>query len=428
VHPGCERHSGPTQRLLQPLAAFPNCSAVVFGSSFTNTDRLDGFKIIHGSGIDRASEHAIAGAGVFVLSSPTISNNLIVGNTLTGNEDYLVGAGVYLNATTNTATPVITLNTIDGNRAVPPSGTTDYYNYGIGGGIYAGRYSHPTISQNRITNNAAGDSAVVRTTGMGAGVAVYSIGSPQTVITRNVISGNVSDNDGAGIYLASYDLLLAHSMTAVTNNQIIGNRSGRRGGGISTFYSIADIVNNTIVSNTAISGGGIYVARGGVSDQVLISNNLITGNNATDTNNGGGGLYVSIDPPLTPLSVRNNDFNGNTPAGKQVAGARIDANTIGVQGNINVNPNYVNAAASNFHLNAGSGVIDKGNSADSANLPIDFDGTNRIQDGDANCFAIVDMGAFEFLQADADGDGSPTAWTSRQLDPLNDQDGDGIRG
>src|SRR5439155_1433337 len=128
----------------------------------------------------------------------------------------------------------------------------------------------------------------------------------------------------------------------------------------------------------------------------------------------------------TPLSVRNNDFNGNTPAGKQVAGALSDATTIGVAGNLNVNPSYVNSAASNFHLNASSGVIDKGNNADAATLSVDYDGSPRIQDGKNLCNPVVDMGEFEFPQPDADGDGTEDCADPCPLDPLNDQDGDGI--
>src|SRR5439155_12359609 len=128
----------------------------------------------------------------------------------------------------------------------------------------------------------------------------------------------------------------------------------------------------------------------------------------------------------TPLSVRNNDFNGNTPAGKQVAGALSDATTIGVAGNLNVNPSYVNSAASNFHLNASSGVIDKGNNADAATLSVDYDGSPRIQDGKNLCNPVVDMGEFEFPQPDADGDGTEDCADHCPLDPLNDQDGDGI--
>src|SRR5439155_22646077 len=141
-------------------------SVVVFGSGFSAADRLDGFTIKNGKGIVRTVETRISGGGIFSLSSPTISNNLITGNTLQGSQDYFNGGGIYLNAATSSA-PVITRNTIDGNRAVPPSGTSSSYTYGLGGGIYAGFGSHPTISQNVISNNVAGDLNVAHSVGCG---------------------------------------------------------------------------------------------------------------------------------------------------------------------------------------------------------------------------------------------------------------------
>src|SRR5207247_11333072 len=101
-------------------------------------------------------------------------------------------------------------------------------------------------------------------------------------------------------------------------------------------------------------GGGIDASRGGASDPVKISNNLITGNAATDTVKGGGGLYVSVAAPLAPLTLRNNDFNGNTPAGKQTAGARNDTNTIpgssppAITANLNVNPGFAAPQSNNY--------------------------------------------------------------------------------
>ena len=52
-----------------------------------------------------------------------------------------------------------------------------------------------------------------------------------------------------------------------------------------------------------------------------------------------------------------------------------------------------------------------------ATASIDYDGAPRIQDGDYNGVATVDMGAFEF-QPDFDGDGTPD-----YLDTDDDNDG-----
>src|SRR5439155_25861581 len=67
-----------------PNPDLPVCSTVVFASGFTNDDRIDGFTIRGGKGINRSLDFKIAGGGIFSLSSPTISNNLITGNALEG--------------------------------------------------------------------------------------------------------------------------------------------------------------------------------------------------------------------------------------------------------------------------------------------------------------------------------------------------------
>src|SRR5206468_2508917 len=208
---------------------------------------------------------------------------------------------IYLNATYG-SNPVITRNTIDGNRAVPPGGKSSRINWGIGGGIYSGFGVHATISQNVISNNVAADINVANTRGYGAGISVYMIvGAPDTVISRNLISGNTAANFGGGIYAGVYSLSKAHTTTTITNNEIRGNRASG-GSAISTFYCTARIANNTIAGNTGFQGG-IYVDKGVSSDVVTISNNRITGNAATDTVKGGGALYVRNLTPFTPLAI-----------------------------------------------------------------------------------------------------------------------------
>lgn len=419
----------PVNDYCTPNANTTQCAAVVFGSNFVNADRIDGFTIRGGKGLNRSAESRpkIAGGGVFSVSSPTISNNLITGNAVQGPQAYYFGGGVYLNATT-VANPVITLNTIDGNRVTPDAGSSSANSFGVGGGIYSGFGTHATISRNVISNNVAGDVNISNERGYGAGVSVYMIGGPpDTVITRNLINGNIAKNFGGGVYVGIYSLAMQHTTATISNNEIRANRASG-GAGISTFYCLSKIVNNTIVGNIGFQGGGIFVDQGSPTDTVLISNNLITGNSATDTVAGGGGLYVRNLAPLTPLTIRNNGFFGNTPVGKQIAGARTDANTIGVDGNIGGDPLYVNAGANNYRLSKGSPAIDSGNNADAtgAGLSTDADGSPRIVDGNADGTAIVDMGEYEFAQLDSDNDGTVDNLDPCPLDALNDQDGDGI--
>ena len=62
-------------------------------------------------------------------------------------------------------------------------------------------------------------------------------------------------------------------------------------------------------------------------------------------------------------------------------------------GNISADPLFVNPAANDYHLQAGSPAIDRGtNVAVSAR---DLAGQPRITDGDGDGSLVIDMGAFE---------------------------------
>jgi hypothetical protein len=213
---------------------------------------------------------------------------------------------------------------------------------------------------------------------------------------------------GGGVSAA---FLYSYPSNARIENNLIEQNTADEGGGMSTLESAAEIVNNTITDNTAAGGAGISF---GTAPHALnlakLSNNLITFNIASIS---GGGVY--LNPNLNPV-IKENDFHGNTPT--QVAGAKTDAQVIGINGNINANPNYVSRLAGNRNLRLlpGSIALDNGLNADAGGN--DLDNTARIKDGDANGSALVDMGAFELAGGDFDGDGIPDA-----TDPDDDNDG-----
>ena len=72
------------------------------------------------------------------------------------------------------------------------------------------------------------------------------------------------------------------------------------------------------------------------------------------------------------------------------------ANWLG--GNIDLDPLFVNQTEFNYRLQEGSPCIDSGlEDISNMNLPPDdLDGFDRIQDGDGNGSAIIDMGCYEF--------------------------------
>ncbi|MFQ5720820.1 MAG: hypothetical protein ACE5IK_14880, partial [Acidobacteriota bacterium] len=95
------------------------CSVVIFALGHTPSTVLDGFTITGGEG--HLDIGLIAGGGVLIFSSPTVTNNIITNNVLAGplpQASDLRGAGVYVAL----GQAIISNNTITGNRAIPSAG------------------------------------------------------------------------------------------------------------------------------------------------------------------------------------------------------------------------------------------------------------------------------------------------------------------
>src|SRR5436853_4168840 len=67
----------------------------------------------------------------------------------------------------------------------------------------------------------------------------------------------------------------------------------------------------------------------------------------------------------------------------------------GMNGNISTDPIFINPSAGNHHLQPNSPVIDKGDNSAPNLTATELDGNPRIQDGNRDGIAIVDMGAYE---------------------------------
>ena len=393
------------------LGAQPNCSAVYFASAAGTTSRLEGLHITGGGGIDQTCCDAKIGGAITVFgSSPTITRNEIVGNTISSGQYKLYyGGGIYVNGLdgTNPPRPVITNNLIQGNIADPPPGQNpNNISEADGGGIYAGFNSAPIIRSNTIKSNRVGDSAKNHQFGGGGGISVYSTVTVQdTTIVGNYITDNSASDYGAGIGFGEYAPggPIVPSRGIVANNLFDINGTAD-GGAIGTATTRVKITNNTINdNNAAFHGGAVYFGTtANATDVAEFVNNIVTFNRVTGTGALGGGIYVAAG---TNPTVRFNDLFGNTPT--NVGGAKADGDYIGPNGGISVDPLYVNrfAVPPNYRLLPGSPVVDVGDNV-AATMPTDYDGAPRIQDGDANGVATVDMGAFEF-PADFDGDGTP---------------------
>ena len=222
------------------------------------------------------------GGGIVALESGAkICYNIIEHNSST--HTYAYGGGIFISSNdkcTNIKSNIIRNNLLQGN-------------FPFGGGISLQLCGKTFIESNIIIDNVVNG---IMASGGGLDV-VYC--TDDILICGNYIKGNNAQLDGYGG--GGIDLYDLNSQILVNNNLILEN-AGFRGGGIlvdntgerssksaSQNYSsrfknnpiatdsqreIPSLINNTIINNTAVSGGGIYC----FDFTPTIKNSIIWGN------------------------------------------------------------------------------------------------------------------------------------------------------
>jgi len=222
---------------------------------------------------------------------------------------------------------------------------------GRGFNFQSGEGQDSVVSGFTITNGKGGH---------GGGILCYD-SSP--TVTNCIIKGNSTqytsgDYYGGGIYCsAMYSWKTIYPV--ITNCTIVGNQSGRRGGGIYFFGANATIANCTITENS--TGNDFDASGGGISSSfssLTITNSIIWGNSPTE---GAGG------------SVTYSNIKGGWPG----------------EGNIDVNPAFVDPANGDYHLKDFSPCIGTGTSV--AAPDTDIESNPRPNPAGSN----PDMGAYE---------------------------------
>jgi hypothetical protein len=348
---------------------------VTFKSSEGAGSVLNGLTLRNGSPSHTFPGTGTSGAGIWIyFSSPTITSNVITGNHA------ICGIGMEVQG----GSAVIRGNTITGNTQAGGTGGCG------GGGIeVTGDSSHPTatplITGNTITNNS------LQGGGNGGGINVGFNASP--TIQNNFISGNAVWNSGGGILIQAN----SGTPTVVVQNIIVNNSTagGGSGGGIAAS-SRATLTANTIAGNTAFDGSsGIFADRFG---PITISNNLVV------AALGQTGIVCSQFSSTFP-TFSHNDVT--SPGGGQIYSSNCAAAAQG-NGNISLDPQFVNSANGDYHLQATSPAIDAGDNG-APNLPQqDYNGNPRVVDGNNDCTDTADMGAYE-VQSSVQGSFSPAS-------------------
>jgi uncharacterized repeat protein (TIGR01451 family) len=262
-----------------------------------------------------------------------------------------------------------------------------------GGGIFVTQAA-PTIRHNRISGNVAQS---------GGGIALMDASAS---IWDNFIEMNIARGGGGGGIYAS------GAQTIIARNQIIGNDATTDdGGGVKIADgSVAMLIGNRLVSNSARHGGGIYVSgaaiariwnailylnmAGGAGGGLAVDGGTVEVVNSTLFQNMSDGLYVAAGS----VSVQNSILWGH--GGRDVTGEGVNISFCDVEqavltgaGNISIEPLLSNPQSLDFHLLPTSPLVDAGGS-DIA-LSSDFEEDTRFYDGDGDGVPRPDIGADE---------------------------------
>ena len=182
-------------------------------------------------------------------------------------------------------------------------------------------------------------------------------------------------------------------------------RDSASGGGMLNYANQPTVTNCVFRGNTASSdtyGGGGMWNHGSMA---TVSNCTFSGNSAEAI---GGGIYNydTSDTTLTncilwgntPEAIYNDITSSSTITYSDVEGGYLGA------GNIDADPNFVDANGGDLHLLSESPCIDAGDTT-AVNLPLDLDGNPRAIDSPntpntglsvSDSLHVVDMGAYEF--------------------------------
>ncbi|MBA4147546.1 MAG: right-handed parallel beta-helix repeat-containing protein [Verrucomicrobia bacterium] len=331
------------------LTGHPDAQAVFvnrgidWNAAIDATSLLDGFVIqpVNGDGIFnfRASPairnctiQNSTGAGIFneVASSPTISGCVFTNN--------LSGALVNRNGSSPDVSDSLFVNN---------------QNTLVGGGAIANLWeSHATISNCVFLANTAP-----------WGAAIYNVES-SPAIRRSRFENNVATYDGGGI--------ATMSGAPVLEQLVLTGNHASRGGAISHFGTAVDLVNCTISGNHASTrSGGLFLSGSGA---IRVLNSLLW-NNRSDP------VYDTLeDSQLGPFdrtfAVSNSCIQG--------------LSIYTGNGNLGVDPLFLNASAGDVRLSPHSPAINAGNSNYvSMAMTSDVAGNPRIVGG------MVDIGAHE---------------------------------
>jgi uncharacterized repeat protein (TIGR02543 family) len=382
---------------------------------------LDGFTITGG----RFAYPVDCGGGLLVYGSPTLANLLISGNHAN------IGAGMYIEG----GSPSLTNIVFDSNSAMEFAGGLAIHN------------GSPTMTDITFRDNKSSIAY--------GGGGMHVVGGHPT-LTGAVFSGNSSGHYGGGLHLMSvspytfmpplesdYGQVLDTSL--MLSNVVFVNNHAMDGGGVTVSGGSATLTNVVFTGNY---GGGLFVK----SFEIYNSNGDLLGSSSGSATVVNAIFWANTAPPDNPqigaatgtsLVVSYSDVQGSGGSG---GGWWATVGVTDGGGNIDVFP-FVDSGDpevagdvdwdgsddifgtwdDGLRLAIGSDAVDAGSDAAVSMLGLTTDilGAPRIQDGNRDGTATVDMGVFEsetarigiiYVDQSATGADNGSSWTDAFTD------------
>lgn len=309
---------------------------------------IDGFRITGGTGSIEELPYGYHGGGIYSRDgSPTISNNIIEGNDVRRSDvpsDYHFGGGVHVS---NAATATIVNNVIRGNfagrgggmsvvntEAATIQGNIVEHNVAVGdhgGGLFIA-VVNARITQNVIRSNEVGREL---TYGWGGGLILFGAGN-SAEISFNVLSENFAAGYGAAEFIDEGARATIHHELIYRNRSKDGCEAvsaiavdGGEDGGSRATIRFCTVVGNVCEGSTR--GNGLQVEL----------NSVVSVRDCIFWNNGGDDFATDGTATLTVTYTNSQEGYPGT-------------------GNLTVDPMFVNEAADDYRLVAGSACIDAG--------------------------------------------------------------------
>lgn len=322
--------------------------------------------------------------GNHFLSVITIANGetrdaVVTGFTIThglgtGNGSYNIGGGFRVFR----SSPTIRGNWIVDNQAH------------FGGGIDT-EEGDPLIVSNYIADNFVGDNHLRHLTGDGGGISFYNSSGEAY---QNVIVENIANRQGGGIVIQDDNGQSTFPMDITIANNVIANNivETRLGGGIAyLFRGNVTVRGCTITGNTATNANGILVT--GLAATLNLENTIIYRNE-----NPAGSSEAFLNAGST-TNVAWCDVEGGQATFLTGGGAVLNWGA----GNIDANPLFTNDDSGDFSIRPCSPCVHAGNPAFAGAGEFDVSGAARLFNG------RVDIGGYELVYADCNGNGIPNA-------------------